>query len=56
MDAAQIPPTYAVDRDPDVLIRDVWEKERRYIRFIEKNLWNFVPDLYQAVTGKEMPL
>jgi SIR2-like domain len=56
MDAAQIPPTYAVDRDPDVLIRDVWEKERRYIRFIEKNLWHFVPDLYQAVKGEEMPL
>lgn len=54
--SGQVTPSYAVDRDPDVLIRDVWEKERRYIRFIQKNLWTFVPDLYRAVTGEEMPL
>lgn len=55
MDAAQIPPTYAVDLEPDVLIRDVWENQRRYIRFIKRNLWTFVPDLYRKVTGEEMP-
>jgi hypothetical protein len=55
MDAAQIPPTYAVDLQPDVLIRDVWENQRRYIRFIKRNLWTFVPDLYRKVTGEEMP-
>jgi hypothetical protein len=55
IDAAQIPPTYAVDLQPDVLIRDVWENQRRYIRFIKRNLWAFVPDLYRKVTGEEMP-
>lgn len=55
MDAASIPPTYAVDLEPDVLIRDVWENQRRYIRFIQRNLWTFVPDLYRQVTGEEMP-
>jgi len=56
LDAADIPPTFSVDLQPDVLIRDVWQLQRRYIRFIKKNLWNFVPDLYKAVTGEEMPL
>ncbi len=55
LDAAQIPPTYAVDLQPDVLIRDVWENQRRYIRFIKRNLWSFVPDLYKKTTGEEMP-
>ncbi|MDX6529844.1 MAG: hypothetical protein QOH41_2134 [Blastocatellia bacterium] len=55
LDDAQIPSTYAVDPQPDVLIRDVWQDRRRYIRFIERNLWDFVPDLYRAVTGEEMP-
>lgn len=56
MDAAQIPPTYAVDRDPDSLIRDVWENQRRYITFIVEDLWDFVPRLYAAVKKEEMPL
>ena len=55
MDAAQIPPTYAVDRNPDILIRDVWEKERRYIRFIEKNLWQFVTDPTRPSLARRCP-
>ena len=55
MDAAQIPPSYAVDIKPDTVIRDVWENQRRYITFIVENLWDFVPRLYEAVKGKEMP-
>lgn len=55
MDPAQIPPTYAVDIDPDMLIRDVYENQRRYVTFIVENLWDFVPRLYEAVKGKEMP-
>jgi len=55
LDEADIPSTYSVDPQPDVLIRDVWENRRRYIRFIEKNLWDFVPDLYRAATSQEMP-
>ena len=52
---AMIPACFAVDLKPDVLIRETWDSRLGYIRFIEKNLWDFVPDLYEAVTGKEMP-
>lgn len=54
VDASDVPPTYSVDMQPDVLIRDVWENQRRYIRFIQRNLWSFVPALYKEVTGQEM--
>ncbi|HYP53289.1 MAG TPA: SIR2 family protein [Pyrinomonadaceae bacterium] len=49
LDAAQIPPTFAVDLKPDLLIRDVWESQRRYVSFIVEDLWAFVPKLYEAV-------
>ncbi|HKQ04644.1 MAG TPA: SIR2 family protein [Blastocatellia bacterium] len=51
LDAAYIPPTYSVDKKPDILIRDVWESQRRYVSFIVQNLWNFVPELHAAVKG-----
>src|SRR5258705_175308 len=50
---AEIPSSFAVDLDPDVLIRDMWDSRRGYIRFIDKNLWDFVPDLYREVKGEE---
>lgn len=52
---ADLPSSFAVDKEPDVLIREVWDNQRRHIRFIEKNFWDFVPDLYKAVMGQEMP-
>jgi hypothetical protein len=52
---ADLPSSFAVDNEPDVLIREVWDNQRRHIRFIEKNLWDFVPDLYREVMGQEMP-
>jgi hypothetical protein len=55
MDPAQIPASYAIDKDPDVLVRAAMEKHQ-YVSFIEKNLWDFVPDLYKEVTGEEMPV
>ena len=55
LDDAQVPPTYSVDFEPDVLIRDVWQERRRHVQFIEKNLWEFVPHLYKAVTNEDMP-
>jgi hypothetical protein len=55
MDPANIPASYAVDMKPDVLIRASMENQK-IVSFIEKNLWEFVPDLYKAVTGEEMPL
>jgi len=54
MDRANIPASYAVDLKPDVLIRASMENQQ-IVSFIERNLWDFVPDLYRAVTGQEMP-
>jgi len=54
MDRANIPASYAVDMKPDVLIRASMENQQ-IVSFIERNLWDFVPDLYRAVTGQEMP-
>ena len=54
MDRANIPASYAVDLKPDVLIRAALENQQ-IISFIEKNLWEFVPDLYKEVTAQEMP-
>jgi predicted RNase H-like HicB family nuclease len=54
-DAAQIPPTYSVDKKPDYLIRDVWENQRRYISFIVLNLWDFVPKLHSLVKKEVQP-
>lgn len=55
MDAAQIPPTYAIDIRPDSLIRDVWEYQRRYVSFIVTDLWDFVPRLHAAVKKGNQP-
>jgi hypothetical protein len=54
MKRSEIPPSYSIDLQPDVLIRDTMEKDQ-VVGFIEKNLWDFVPDLYRAVKGREMP-
>jgi hypothetical protein len=45
---------YSVDFKPDPLILDVWENQRRYIRFIAQDVWAFVPALYEAVVGREL--
>ena len=55
LDPGQIPPNYAVDHEPDELIRDVYETQRRHVTFIVEDVWKFVPKLYQAVTKEEMP-
>lgn len=52
---AEVQPNYSIDLKPDVLIQDAWENQKRYIKFVQKNLWDFVPDLYFAVTGSKMP-
>jgi len=48
LDAARIPPNYSVDKKPDLLIRDVWENQRRYVSFIVLNLWDCIPKLHAA--------
>lgn len=54
VDQANIPDAYSVDLYPDPLILDVWQNERRYIKFIAQDVWTFVPKLYEQVTGKVM--
>jgi hypothetical protein len=46
------PPSYSVDHRPDPLIYAVWQKQ---VTFIAQNVWAFVPELYRAVRGTEMP-
>jgi len=55
LDDREIPENYSVDIRPDVLIRYWWEERRKYVRFITKDLWQFVPDVYFQVMGEEMP-
>jgi hypothetical protein len=53
-DSYGVGPRYAVDVAPDALLATVW-KHRRRMHFIRQNIWDFVPELYRAVLGKEMP-
>jgi predicted RNase H-like HicB family nuclease len=55
LDAAQIPPTYSVDKKPDDLIRDVWENQRRYVSFIVLNLWDCIPQLHADLVKEPLP-
>jgi hypothetical protein len=55
IDQANIPETYSVGPFPDPLILDVWQNQRRYVKFIVQDLWMFVPKLYKIIKGKEMP-
>ncbi len=52
VDKAIVPPSFSVDIGPDPLILKVYQDEKRFITFFIKDLWSFVPELYQAVTGK----
>jgi hypothetical protein len=54
IDAANVPDMYSVDFRPDPLILDVWQSQRRYVKFIAQDVWSFVPALYELVVGKEL--
>lgn len=54
IDPAKVPDTYSVDVHPDALIVDVWQNQRRYVKFIAQDVWSFVPALYQLVRGEEL--
>ena len=49
-----MPDTYSVDLRPDQLILDVWQDQRRYVKFIAQDVWSFVPWLYELVRGEEL--
>ena len=52
LDNADFPVSYSVDREPDRLIRYVWESRLAYVSFVVKDLWDFIPRLYGAVRGE----
>jgi hypothetical protein len=54
VDAANVPDMYLVDVLPDPLIVDVWQSQRRYVKFIAQDVWSFVPKLYELVIGEEL--
>ena len=53
IDRASVPDMYSVDYRPDPLMFDVWQNQRRYVKFIAEDVWAFVPRLYKHVLGKE---
>lgn len=53
IDKANIPISYSIDINPDPLILKVWQNERRFITFVIKDIWNFIPWLFERVTGRE---
>jgi hypothetical protein len=54
IDNANLPDMYSVDFAPDPLIMDVWQSQRRSVKFIAQDVWAFTPRLYELVTGKEL--
>jgi hypothetical protein len=54
IDSASVPDMYSVDYQPDPLIFDVWDNQRRYVKFVAQDVWAFVPRLYELVLGKEL--
>ena len=51
---AIVPNSYSVDVRPDPLVSEVWSKDLS-MSFIVEDVWSFVPRLYRAVLGQEMP-
>jgi hypothetical protein len=54
IDVANVPDMYSVDVRPDPLILDVWQSQRRYVKFIAQDVWSFVPRLYELVRGEKL--
>ena len=54
IDNANLPDMYSVDFAPDPLIMDVWQSQRRYVKFIAQDVWAFVPRLYELLRGEEL--
>ena len=55
LDPANFPRSYSVDPWPDQMVRAVWDYKRSWVWFVEEGVWSFVPALYKAVTGHDMP-
>lgn len=56
VDESVIPVSFALDMQPDLLIRRVWQDEKHYVAFVVEDLWTFVPWLYKQINGEEYPV
>lgn len=56
VDPVKFPTSYAIDPYPDPLVVKVLSGKEQHISFIATDVWSFVPALYKAVKGTEMPL
>jgi hypothetical protein len=54
-DQSNIPRSYSVDPYPDSLIHKVYSQRKDFVQFVVENVWTFMPALYLAIKGKEMP-
>lgn len=54
-DRTQMPPIYTIDSNPDPLLSEIWQNQRRLVTFIQQDLWTFMPELYRTVMSEEMP-
>ncbi len=55
LDRSEVPTSFSIDRNPDPLIMQVWQNERRFVTFVAQDLWKFAPWLYESIHGKEYP-
>jgi hypothetical protein len=53
IDPANRPDMYSVDMQPDPLILDVWQSQRRYLKFVAQDVWSFVPRLCELVQAEQ---
>ena len=53
VDPANFPQSFSINSNPDMLFLRVYQNERHFITYITKDLWTFVPRLFEEVTGKE---
>jgi hypothetical protein len=53
VDPANFPQSFSVNVNPDMLFLRIYQNERHFITYITKDLWTFVPRLFEEVTGKE---
>lgn len=56
-DGASFSPAYSVDRSPDPLVWTFWYERAipKFVNFIARDIWTFVPELYKEVFNEEMP-
>jgi len=53
VDAADIPPAFSVDQQPDPLVVRVLQNNLKFVTFIAQDLWTFIPRLYKDVLEKD---